>query len=482
MVKTVSPIFQELFQTTNDPVLIINTSCQIKSINDQAALLLNVDKHKTSFLEMDELSKTRWSSFMEKLQQEIGAKCTLNIKVDDENYRELSFIGFYSEKGKLIFVKIIPLHTHETHRMSTVIRDISHGVILSDNKGAIIDVNDIVINLLSVNKRQVIGNPLEKLFEKFHDFEFNKFQYYANLTNFGHASIRLTRCNDQGEEVYLTFNTKYNYSSNTFITTITDETEKINLKKQIEHQSPLSSIGQMAASIAHEIRNPMTSLKGFVELLKLNSTDNNQKYLDVMDSELHRMESILNELLYLSKPLERNYNEISIAQVIEDVIEIMQQHAIQHNIFIELEKNNVYLDNVIGNDNRLKQMFINLVKNAIEEMPNGGTITINMNRLKNDSIQIAIIDQGKGLAEDEVENLFVPFYTTKESGTGLGLALVKKVIEEHKGTISVESMIGRGTTFIIDLPLLEEQHLFNKDEQLMNVWVKNNVINNLPVV
>ena len=145
-----------------------------------------------------------------------------------------------------------------------------------------------------------------------------------------------------------------------------------------------------------------------------------------------------------------------------------------------MEDCNYYQSNIIGNHNRLKQMLINLVKNAIEVMYNGGVIVIKL--VSNDGgVEVSVIDEGNGLSDDEMNQLFTPFFTTKSTGTGLGLALVKKVVEEHKGTINVESTIGFGTTFKISIPAYNNQFISREDEKLMEIWMGHQALNRLPV-
>jgi len=115
-------------------------------------------------------------------------------------------------------------------------------------------------------------------------------------------------------------------------------------------------------------------------------------------------------------------------------------------------------------------MLINLIKNAIEVMQNGGTITISMKILQTGNLEIAIRDEGLGIAKDDLKNLFIPFFTTKTAGTGLGLALVKKVVEEHYGKINVESTLGEGTTFIIQLPMNHEEPIYCENKEDLLGW------------
>jgi len=487
MVKTVRPIFRKLFQTVKDPVLILNTSCQIESINDFAAQMLNINHTTDQQLQLDELSKSIWYNFLTKIQSNLAGFCNLNIKIGEDEFKEFRLMGYYHEKKELIFVRISPLT--ETSKILdrsnidiySMFNDISHGVILTDLNGDIVDANLQALQYIQCEKSQIIMKPHEVLFESLSDYEYSRLQYFANLMNNGRAAISVSSVSSDGQILYYKLESRFNNNMNLMVTTITDETEKVLLKQQVEQQQSLNSMGQMAASIAHEIRNPMTSLKGFVELLRLNSCVDHQNYLAVMDSELQRMESILTELLHLSKPRERIYEETSIVRVVNEVIELMMPLAVQHNILLKLDDCDFYNLNILGNHNRLKQMLINLVKNAIEVMPNGGVVVVKI--CNHDSgIEVSVIDEGHGLTDGEMNQLFTPFFTTKATGTGLGLALVKKVVEEHNGSISVESALGLGTTFKIALPICDSQTVNQEDERLIELWMDHGIVNRLPVV
>ncbi|PYF06494.1 ATP-binding protein [Ureibacillus chungkukjangi] len=485
MVKTVRPIFRKLFQTVKDPVLILNTSCQIESINDYAAQMLNIDQSSRSLLEMDESSKSKWNNYLKKIQSTLGGFCNLNLKIDEGKYKEFRMMGYFHEKKDLIFVRISPkseassINESNSIDIYSMFNDISHGIILTDLNGEIVDLNSQALQCMQCEKSQIIKKQHEVIFETLSDYEYSKLQYFANLMNGGRATINVS--SDIGKPSYYKMESKFNYNMNMIVTTITDETEKILLKQQVEQQQTLNSIGQMAASIAHEIRNPMTSLKGFVDLLRLNSNEDHQNYLSVMDSELQRMESILTDLLYLSKPKQRSYEETSITHVVKEVIELMIPHAIQYNVMLKMDDSNYCPISIMGNHNRLKQMLINLVKNAIEVMCSGGVVVIKLEN-HDGGVEVSVIDEGTGLSDAEMDQLFTPFFTTKATGTGLGLALVKKVIEEHNGTISVESNIGIGTTFKISLPISERQYLRHEDDNLIEMWMSHDSFNRLPVV
>lgn len=227
------------------------------------------------------------------------------------------------------------------------------------------------------------------------------------------------------------------------------EKERKMAQELLRNSEKLTIAGQLAAGIAHEIRNPLTSLKGFLQLMKAGA-EYREDYLNIMESELSRIENIVNELLYLAKPKEHRFAEKDVQTLLQNVITLLEPQANYHNVEILATYTpglTIHCD-----ENQIKQVFINMIKNAIESMATGGRLTIEA-RAKGDSVMIRFSDEGCGIPVDKLKKLGVPFYTTKENGTGLGLMVSYNIVENHKGNIHVISKVGKGTTFTISLPL-----------------------------
>nr|WP_106783889.1 ATP-binding protein [Lysinibacillus timonensis] len=453
MVK-VSPSYQEFFRPVSTPMLILNSSCQIESLNDQAALLLRLKEKDV--LELDEQSKKTWGRIIKQYEYKHIENFTLNVRIGD-SFERVNFNCYYNSDNQFFYVTLkksfeFSINVNKKFaQLYSMFKEFTHGIIISDLDGNIIDLNETALKMLERDKCELVNLPHENIFSNFANISLSKAKYFSELANNGQATIEILN-ESQGRMQFLKFESKMNYSLNILFTSITDETERYSLKQKVEEQKNLNTIGQMVASIAHEIRNPMTSLKGFIELLKLNTSEDGKKYLSIMNSELERMDSILSEVLYFSKPIEREKEMISISKLIDEVLVLMKQQTVNSNIEFVFSSVPNCRDIVLANAHRIKQMLINLVKNAIEVMDSGGTITISLVNVE-DMLRIIVHDEGPGIDEDILSNLFKPFFTTKSFGTGLGLPLVKKVIEEHHGNIYVDSKAGSGTTFTIQLPV-----------------------------
>ncbi|WP_175991444.1 ATP-binding protein [Bacillus sp. Marseille-Q1617] len=211
----------------------------------------------------------------------------------------------------------------------------------------------------------------------------------------------------------------------------------------------LSVAGQLAAGIAHEIRNPITSIKGFLQLME---SDLPQKkgYFEVISSEMTRIESILNEMLALAKPKDADMKEVNLIDLVNQVVTLINADAIMKNIEISYRFNSRPCS-ITCDENQIKQVFINFIKNAIEAMSFGGKVTIEIERCSQDMV-IRFIDEGEGIPEEIAGRIGEPFFTTKSDGTGLGIMVSKQIIENHFGKMNISSD-SNGTSVEVLLPI-----------------------------
>lgn len=234
-----------------------------------------------------------------------------------------------------------------------------------------------------------------------------------------------------------------------FIHVSRDMTERNRMEELLRRSEKLTTVGQLAAGVAHEIRNPLTTLKGFLQLQQ-------EKrilvplHIELMLSELERINLIVSEFLILAKPQAVHFQEKDVRDILGDVVSLLDSQAhlfgIQFSAIFSEHPSTVHCE-----VNQLKQVFINIVKNAIEAMPDGGVISMEL-RNTLDSVFILISDQGEGIPKDMLPKLGEPFFTNKESGTGLGLMISQRIIQAHKGHLDIQSEVGQGTTVMIKLP------------------------------
>ncbi|CAM3894911.1 ATP-binding protein [Mesobacillus thioparans] len=224
------------------------------------------------------------------------------------------------------------------------------------------------------------------------------------------------------------------------------------IHNDLRQKEKLAVIGQMAAAVAHEIKNPLSSLKGFTQLQQEKDKGDDQ-YYPIMLNEIDRINSIVNDLLILGKPNTAVKTPKNLENIIDYVTSVIDPHAQRKDITINLDIKEPYF--LLCDENQLKQVFINLIKNAMEAMPQGGTITIKA-KPGSDHVKISVIDEGCGIHPDKLAKLGEPFYTTKNNGNGLGLMVTKKIIEEHDGNIDIQSELDKGTNVTITLPTTQK--------------------------
>lgn len=235
------------------------------------------------------------------------------------------------------------------------------------------------------------------------------------------------------------------------------ESERKMSLQRVEQQEHLATIGQIAASIAHDIRNPLTSIRGFVQIMeKTERRDNYREYFKIIQGEIQHIESLIREVLLLSKSHTvdtASIEPVSLGNLLERLVTLLEPDAIRCNIELILEKKTDPL--VSGSVEKLQQVFLNLLRNAFEAVNESGKIAICLETVEERAV-VRIRDSGPGIPEKVLKLMFTPFYSTKENGTGLGLSICQSIIKAHEGVIKAENAEEGGALFTVELPLLKK--------------------------
>lgn len=236
-----------------------------------------------------------------------------------------------------------------------------------------------------------------------------------------------------------------------------DLQREVRLRREIEFQrfERLSAVSQLAAAIAHEIRNPLTAIRGFVQLLKLRSGHLAPPgHLDLILGEIDRVNQLIEGFRALDKPAEDSARQpVELADTVQDVVTLMEGQALMKRVRLNVTVERTA--SVLGSANQLKQVWLNLIRNALEASPDKGTVEVKVTRRDGKAL-VSVADSGTGISKEVMAKLGKPFFTTKETGTGLGLSVCYNIIRSHGGKLEVESAPGRGTIFTASLPLEEE--------------------------
>jgi signal transduction histidine kinase len=214
----------------------------------------------------------------------------------------------------------------------------------------------------------------------------------------------------------------------------------------------LATAGKMSASFAHEIRNPLSSMRMLSQMLmkKPDVTPEQQQSLEYILEEIERIDNIVKGLMDFARPTTLNLQQQPFPPILQSVLALMEANLEHHHIKVESDFSHDLTDFKFDAD-KIKQAFMNVVLNGMEAMPEGGTLTVSTFKQEN-TVCLKVMDTGIGISEDDIEHLFEPFFTRKDKGTGLGLANVKRILEEHDGKIEIESTLGEGTTVTMWLP------------------------------
>lgn len=234
-----------------------------------------------------------------------------------------------------------------------------------------------------------------------------------------------------------------------FVSVSRDVQERRKTDELLRRSEKLAVVGEMAAAVAHEIRNPLTSIKGFMQLFS-STKEYNEMYSTIVLDELDRVEAIISEFLALAKPHSEKMEPIQMGELVGQVVQLIQTEALLENKEIVFEKLEGVPD-VIGDVNSLKQVFINVIQNGLDATATKGKIEVEL-LVQNHYLCIDVKDNGCGISQERLAKLGEPFYSTKEKGTGLGLMTSFKIIENHNGYIHIQSEEGKGTTVSIFLP------------------------------
>ena len=228
-----------------------------------------------------------------------------------------------------------------------------------------------------------------------------------------------------------------------------DITDRKLAEEQLRKKEKLSIVGELAASVGHEIKNPLTSIKGFVQILGKKDKED-KMYYDIMTKELERIDHIVGELLLLAKPQKIVFSTYDVKEIVADIVSLLQTQANMNNVTIHFQTQEPLL--IDCEKNLLKQLFINIIKNAIEACKENGNVTVNIEKGNEKNVIVTVEDDGCGIPKEFQKRLGEPFYSSKEKGTGLGLTVSHKIVQQHGGKINVKSEEDVGTQVKIHLP------------------------------
>ena len=328
----------------------------------------------------------------------------------------------------------------------------SNTLLIWDDSDRIVFTSQAITSLLGYTPEETLGMKWD---EKISEEDAAFFRKSSNAYTIFSQPLTVSVLSKNGKYIWcecITKRIKLDNGGIYFLSILRDISDKKEIEEMMIRSEKMSIAGQLSAGIAHEIRNPLTSLKGFLQLLQAGVT-HKEEYYKIMIDEIEKMEAISSELLFISKPLTDNKKQEDVEGMIEDVIVLLRPQASLndcHIIWDVKDHHKVYCDR-----SQIKQVLINLLKNAYEAMSTGGSIEVKVST-NNDTVIVDVIDEGPGVPEEIIHKLGEPFFTTKQNGTGLGLMIANQILERHEGTLNIYVNEEKGSTFRINLPKYEE--------------------------
>ena len=342
-----------------------------------------------------------------------------------------------------------------------IIQSISSGLITTGLDGRITLVNTAAQRLLDRMPTELLGSPVHQLFlgplptvesQRTH----GEVRFDAPTRFRKTVRVRVTALSvpERGELGY--------------VYVLDDLTEIRRLEREVRIQDKLAAVGRLAAAIAHEIRNPLTSIAGSVSMLSgvPEMNEDHRRLLDIVTRESQRLNSIITDFLAYSRNKQYHFDRVDLIQSVEDTLTLMDHRMTAEKTGITIERRYAMREAwAIADGDRLKQVFWNLCENAVRAMKDGGTLTAAVESL-GDDWQISFIDTGKGMTPQQIEKIFEPFQSDFEGGTGLGLAIVYQIVQAHEGKVWARSKPGQGTTFVLRLRRLDAERPSSADNDV----------------
>lgn len=328
-----------------------------------------------------------------------------------------------------------------------VVEGLPSGLFTTDITGNVLIFNRAAENITNVQKNAVIGKRIDSIIPYF-KFPFSEGRRENIITVDGMQKIigiGITTLRGRDEQ------------PRGFIGIFQDLTQLKRLEKEMKQKEKMATIGELSSNIAHEIRNPLASLKSSVEMLKEDSVpiDYKKKLMDIALIEMQRLDRIITDFLTYSRPTPPEFKRFDIHGLLDDIIELLK-NVEQNKGRVRIRKDYNGIFEVSADAQKIRQVFWNLGLNAIEAISEGGDLIISTKDMV-EHVGITFKDSGSGIPQEDIDKIFFPFFTTKELGTGLGLAIAYRIIEEHDGKIQVHSTPGEGTTVDIMLPKRDER-------------------------
>jgi two-component system sensor histidine kinase PilS (NtrC family) len=348
-----------------------------------------------------------------------------------------------------------------------IIQSVGSGLITTGLDGRITLVNNAAQRLLERAPDQLLGKPVSGLF----------LDALPNAESLTHAEVRFDTAGKFRKTARVRVAALNGPERGTlgYVYALDDLTEIRRLEREVRMQDRLAAVGRLAAAIAHEIRNPLTSIAGSVSMLSgiPEMNEEHRRLLEIVTRESQRLNGIITDFLTYSRGKQYHFEKVDLVRLVEDTLTLVRHRMTAENTGITIESRFAVPEAwALADGDKIKQVFWNFAENAVRAMRNGGTLKVSIERL-GDDWQVSFADTGTGMTPQQTEKLFEPFQSNFEGGTGLGLAVVYQIVQAHEGKVWARSKPGQGTTLVLRLRQLDGERLEAGRQVVRAVSVEN---------
>lgn len=392
----------------------------------------------------------------------VGVLCVHSACPNLYSEDEVRILSIIASQSAAIYKELEALAALTSYT-DNVLTSIAAGVVTLDRGGVVLTWNRAAETMVGVDGMKAVGLHYKDLIDRLKIMDEDK-KSVINIiekvlaTGRVYQAYKLAFHTHKGDVMYL--NISASILSNHvgeplgLVMIFEDITKEIKMENDFRRMGELAAIGQLAASIAHELRNPLSSIKGAAQFLqKEYETESSiSEFLGIIIEEVNGLSKLTTEFLDFAKPMQLDIASVDVSEVVLKTLQLMSVHVNDNGVTIT-ERLSRSLPKIQADGKQLEQVLKNLILNSVQAMSEGGSLTITTRPVGNHMVELVVSDTGIGIQDDKLARIFVPFFTTKTKGTGLGLSVVQKIIENHGGSIDVSSVVGKGTTFKISLPI-----------------------------
>jgi len=376
----------------------------------------------------------------------------------EDNVRVLSITA---SQGAAIYKELEALSALTSYT-DNILSSIAAGVVTLGSDGTVLTWNSAAERIVLLKADRVEGLTFDQVLNLLKIAEADKDSLNKAIrsvldTGVTYQGYKLCFHPDRKDEVYMNLSISQLLNSASeqlgLVLIFEDITREIKMENEFRRMGELAAIGQLAASIAHELRNPLSSIKGAAQFLQKEYEDHGPivEFLGIIIDEVNGLNKLTTEFLDFARPMQLELKSTSVNTVVDKTLQLMSVYITDNNVVVK-ENLDPVLPEIQADAKQLSQVLRNIIINALQAMPEGGVLTVETGRASFGGVYMSVGDTGTGIPPEKLERIFLPFVTTKTKGTGLGLSVVQKIVENHGGKIDVESEVGKGSLFRISLP------------------------------